>query len=258
MAGGPKAQRMLSAAERERLEAAVRKRSALRSRIVLNRAGGAHNHNHGRGEAAAAHAEDRMRGGNRFVRLRLDGLLDAPRPGAPSGPRTRTEMDRRRKGEPVIIMSVAHDIESHLRARAAARGSRETLAPLCFATLLIIMTDRRASRSAGLVPSANPCLVALLSRDSRSRHGRRRTAVRQSRRRRRAGCARRCRHRRARPNDVARAALCSCRRLARTWRQTAMRLPLNDPTDAEHDVVLLERQGATAIVTINRPKSSMR
>jgi transposase len=86
MAGRPKAQLILSAAEREQLEAWTRRRRtaqalALRSQIVLDCAGGAQSKDVAKRLQCTPQTVCKWR--NRFVRLRLDGLLDAPRPGAP-------------------------------------------------------------------------------------------------------------------------------------------------------------------------------
>ena len=86
MAGRPKAQLILSAAEREQLEAWARRRKtaqalALRSQIVLDCAAGALNQDVATRLRCTPQTVCKWR--NRFVRLRLDGLLDAPRPGAP-------------------------------------------------------------------------------------------------------------------------------------------------------------------------------
>jgi len=86
MAGRPKAQLILSAAEREQLEAWMRRRRtaqalALRSQIVLDCAGGALSKDVAKRLRCTPQTVCKWR--NRFVRLRLDGLLDAPRPGAP-------------------------------------------------------------------------------------------------------------------------------------------------------------------------------
>jgi transposase len=86
MAGRPKAQLILSAAEREQLEAWTRRRRtaqalALRSQIVLDCAGGALSKDVAKRLRCTPQTVCKWR--NRFVQLRLDGLLDAPRPGAP-------------------------------------------------------------------------------------------------------------------------------------------------------------------------------
>lgn len=77
---------MLSAAEQEQLRAWARRRKtahalALHSRIVLECAGGAEN----RAVAAklAVTGQTVLKWRARFVQMRLDGLLDAPRSGAP-------------------------------------------------------------------------------------------------------------------------------------------------------------------------------
>lgn len=84
--GRPKAELILSAAERAELEALTRRRKsaqalALRARIVLACAAGATNL-----EVAARLGVTKQMVGkwrSRFVTQRLDGLLDAPRSGAP-------------------------------------------------------------------------------------------------------------------------------------------------------------------------------
>jgi transposase len=86
MAGRPKAELVLSAAEQEQLHAWARRRKtaqalALRSRIVLECAGGAENKAVAAKLAVTGQTVSKWRG--RFVQLRLEGLLDAPRPGAP-------------------------------------------------------------------------------------------------------------------------------------------------------------------------------
>jgi transposase len=86
MAGRPKAQLILNAAEREQLEAWTRRRRtaqalALRSQIVLDCAGGALSKDVAKRLRCTPQTVCKWR--SRFVRLRLDGLLDAPRPGAP-------------------------------------------------------------------------------------------------------------------------------------------------------------------------------
>lgn len=87
MAGGrPKSELVLSEEEREQLTALTLRRKtaqalALRARIVLGCAQGLENN------AVAAHQrvtpQTVSKWRARFVKLRLDGLLDAPRPGAP-------------------------------------------------------------------------------------------------------------------------------------------------------------------------------
>lgn len=86
MAGRPKAQLILNEAEREQLQAWARRRKtaqslALRSQIVLDCASGMLNQDVARRLRCTAQTVSKWR--NRFVQLRLDGLLDAPRPGAP-------------------------------------------------------------------------------------------------------------------------------------------------------------------------------
>ena len=86
MAGRPKAELVLSEAEQEQLHAWARRRKttqalALRSRIVLECAGGAENQEVAVKLAVTRQTVSKWRG--RFVQMRLDGLLDAPRSGAP-------------------------------------------------------------------------------------------------------------------------------------------------------------------------------
>ena len=86
MAGRPKAQLILREAEREQLQAWARRRKtaqalALRSQIVLDCATGMPNQDVATRLRCTPQTISNWR--NRFVQLRLDGLLDAPRPGAP-------------------------------------------------------------------------------------------------------------------------------------------------------------------------------
>src|SRR6188472_1992607 len=86
MAGRPKAELVLNEAEREQLQAWARRRKtaqalALRSQIVLDCASGMQNQDVAARLRCTQQTVSKWR--NRFVRLRLDGLLDAPRPGAP-------------------------------------------------------------------------------------------------------------------------------------------------------------------------------
>ena len=86
MAGRPKAQLVLSEVEREQLVALTLRRKtaqalALRARIVLACAAGADNQDVAARQRVTKQTVSKWRA--RFVNQRLDGLLDAPRAGAP-------------------------------------------------------------------------------------------------------------------------------------------------------------------------------
>ena len=121
MAGRPKAQLVVSAAEREQLEAWTRRRKtaqalAMRAQIVLDCADGAQNREVAKRLRCTPQTVCKWR--NRFVRLRLDGLLDAPRPGAP-----RTIDDAR--VDQVIAMTLEQrpDNATHWSTRTMAQAS---------------------------------------------------------------------------------------------------------------------------------------
>ena len=86
MSGRPKTPLVLSTAEREQLIALTKRRKtaqalALRARIVLACAEGLDNKAVAARQRVTQQTVSKWR--SRFVELRLDGLLDAPRPGAP-------------------------------------------------------------------------------------------------------------------------------------------------------------------------------
>ena len=86
MRGRPKTQLVLSGSEREQLEALTLRRKtaqalALRARIVLSCADGVDNKVVAARQRVTPQTVSKWR--SRYVDHRLDGLLDAPRPGAP-------------------------------------------------------------------------------------------------------------------------------------------------------------------------------
>jgi transposase len=86
MRGRPKAPLVLSEAEREQLTALTMRRKtaqalALRARIVLACAEGIDNKTVATRQHVTSHTVSKWR--SRFINHRVDGLLDAPRPGAP-------------------------------------------------------------------------------------------------------------------------------------------------------------------------------
>ena len=92
MRGRPKAALVLSEAEREQLIALTMRRKtaqalALRARIVLACAEGIDNKTVATRQRVTPHTVSKWRA--RFIEHRLDGLLDAPRPGAPQDDRGR-------------------------------------------------------------------------------------------------------------------------------------------------------------------------
>ena len=122
MAGRPKAQLVLSEVEREQLQSWARRRKtaqalALRSQIVLDCAAAMQNQDVARRLRITPQTVSKWR--NRFVELRLDGLLDAPRPGAP-----RTINDARI--DQVITMTLEQRPvnATHWSTRTMAQASR--------------------------------------------------------------------------------------------------------------------------------------
>jgi transposase len=86
MRGRPKAELVVTQAEREQLQAWARRRKtsqalAMRSRIVLECASGLDNQVVAQRLDTSPQTVSKWR--NRFVKMRVDGLVDAPRPGAP-------------------------------------------------------------------------------------------------------------------------------------------------------------------------------
>ena len=118
MKGRPKAKLILSTAEHEQLQAWSRRRKtaqalAQRSRIVLACAAGAENQAVAFQLGVTPQTVSKWRA--RFVKLRLEGLLDAPRPGAP-----RTIDDER------VDAVIAKTLES--QPRNATHWSTRTMA----------------------------------------------------------------------------------------------------------------------------------
>jgi transposase len=121
MAGRPKAPLVLSETEREQLQAWARRRKtaqalALRAQIVLGCAGEMANQDVASGLRITPQTVSKWR--NRFIHQRLDGLLDAPRPGAP-----RTIDDARI--DEVIAMTLEQKpvAATHWSTRTMARAS---------------------------------------------------------------------------------------------------------------------------------------
>jgi transposase len=121
MAGRAKAQIKLSEAEREQLQAWARRRTtaqalALRSRIVLECAAGTPNQEVAGRLEVTPQTVSKWR--NRFAQLRLDGLLDAPRPGAP-----RTLDDARIDAVIAMTLEQHPANATHWSTRTMARAS---------------------------------------------------------------------------------------------------------------------------------------
>src|SRR6185369_5136555 len=139
MSGRPKAQLVLSKTEREQLEALTLRRKtgqalALRARIVLSCADGADNKVVAARQRVTPQTVSKWRA--RFIEHRLDGLLDAPRSGAP-----RTIDDTR------VDAVVAKTLESV--PRGATHWSTRTMAS---ATGLSQTAVSRIWRAFGLQP----------------------------------------------------------------------------------------------------------
>ena len=148
---------VLSEAERGELEGWARRRRtaqalALRARIVLRSSDGLSNTAIARELVIAKHTVGKWR--ERFARLRGDGLLDEPRPGAP-----------RRIGDEEIAALVDRTLST--RPQAATHWSLRTMAK---ATGLSVSTVGRVWRAFGLQPhraetfklSADPLFAAPL------------------------------------------------------------------------------------------------
>jgi transposase len=121
MAGRPKAQLILSESEREQLQAWARRRKtaqalALRAQIVLDCAAEVPNQDVANRLRITPQTVSKWR--NRFVRLRLDGLLDAPRPGAP-----RTIDDARIDRVIAMTLEQKPAAATHWSTRTMARAS---------------------------------------------------------------------------------------------------------------------------------------
>lgn len=121
MAGRPKAPLVLSEAEREQLQAWARRRKtaqalALRSQIVLDCAAEMPNQDVASRLRISQQTVSKWR--NRFIRQRLDGLLDAPRPGAP-----RTIDDARIDGVIAMTLEQKPAAATHWSTRTMAQAS---------------------------------------------------------------------------------------------------------------------------------------
>jgi len=117
--GRPKAEIVLSNAEREQLETWTRRRKtaqalALRSRIILECATGIDSKRVAQQISVAQQTVSKWR--NRFATDRLDGLLDAPRPGAP-----RTISDARVDAVIAKTLETAPKNATHWSTRNMAR-----------------------------------------------------------------------------------------------------------------------------------------
>ena len=119
MSRRPKTQLVLSPSERAQLEALTLRRKtaqavALRARIVLGCAAGAENKAVAARQRVSEQTVCKWRA--RFVEHRLDGLLDAPRPGAP-----RTIDDARVDAVIAKTLESVPDGATHWSTRSMAR-----------------------------------------------------------------------------------------------------------------------------------------
>ena len=124
MRGRPKAELVLSDIEREQLVTLTLRRKtaqalALRARIVLGCAAGQENKAVALAQRVTPQTVSKWRA--RFVEQRLDGLLDAPRPGAP-----RTIDDARVDAVVAKTLEAAPVGASHWSSRAVARETGMT------------------------------------------------------------------------------------------------------------------------------------
>src|SRR5215210_3078095 len=138
----------LSEAERAELEGWARRRKtaqalALRARIVLRAAAGSSNTAIAAELGVAKHTVGKWR--ERFARLRTDGLLDEPRPGAP-----------RRVGDERVMELVDRTLAT--RPEGATHWSLRTMAK---ASGLSVTTVGRVWRAFGLRPHRAETLQAL-------------------------------------------------------------------------------------------------
>ena len=160
MGGRPKAELVLSGTEREQLMALTLRRKtaqalALRARIVLGCAEGADNKTVAARQRVTKQTVGKWR--SRFIEQRLDGLLDAPRPGAP-----RTIDDAR------VDAVIAKTLESvpagatHWSTRSMAReaGLSQTRSRASGARSACSRTGKRPSSSPAIPCSSRRCATS--------------------------------------------------------------------------------------------------